>query len=707
MNKWIRVVLSVFLVLGVIVLAWAIRWHALTTLNIDYDEDDYLRAGQEFSHLIRTKDWAGFLNTNYRPEHPPLAKIMVGISIRNLPEPAQLVPDRPSTASPNNYLPRNQLKNGRIANAIFGTLTAGLLAIIDPLAGVMLAFHSFTVKYVSQIMLEALPAFLSLGSVLCYLQYKKGKKGRTTWLVLSAIALGLTAASKYLYCVVGIAILLDWIITLVSTKQTWRQYKFLVIWGVISLVTFFAADPYLWTSPLERLKESILFHSKYSSTAQEVQDAGYPVWQPFYWLFSTPKMWQPAAIWVALDPLITILAFFGIRRQWQKRPVMIIWLVVGLIFLLFWPTKWPQYIVILTAPLCLTASEGFKQLFFEPIRRFFKNRQVGKNEATIIKNDSFKKLAPWLIPGLVLFLIFTILPLLYQFGVSLTDFSSTSIKDGLNGGLWREIWGGLSGKIDPATANFQGRAKDVNFIGFGVFGPAFSYILSSGTLFNNLFWMFTSVFLQTILGMVIALLLWQRGVILKKGWQVLFILPWAIPEMIGALMWVNVFAPTTGWLNLGIQQYGQNFPFAFLGNWTSSSNLWLMVLLISGVWYGFPFMMLATSAGLKMLSNEVMEAASLDGANSWATLKYLVWPLVLPLVLPAIVIRAIFAFNQFYLFQAFGSLGTTLTSLSYDLFYRGQYAVSAVVNVLNVLILIVLVILLNRSQKMGEGAQYA
>jgi hypothetical protein len=80
MKKWIRVSLSVFLVLGVIALAWAIRWHALTTLNIDYDEDDYLRAGQEFSHLIRTKDWAGFLNTNYRPEHPPLAKIMVGIS---------------------------------------------------------------------------------------------------------------------------------------------------------------------------------------------------------------------------------------------------------------------------------------------------------------------------------------------------------------------------------------------------------------------------------------------------------------------------------------------------------------------------------------------------------------------------------------------------------------------------------------------------
>ncbi len=707
MNKWLRLSLSVILFLGVIALAWAIRWHALTTLNIDYDEDDYLRAGQEFAHLIHTRDWAGFLQTNYRPEHPPLAKIMVGISILNQPEPVNLVPDRPSTASPNQYLPRNQLKNGRIANAIFGTLTAGLLAIVDPVAGALLAIHSFTVKYVSQIMLEALPAFFSLASVMCYLRFKKQKKGKKGWLVFSAIFLGLTAASKYLYCVAGLAVLADWVIELIRSRESWKRYLPLIIWGAISFGIFVAADPYLWPSPLSRLKESVLFHSVYSTTAQEVQDAGYPVWQPFYWLFSTPKMWQPSAIWIALDPLITILAFFGIRRQWLKRPVMILWLVIALFFLLLWPTKWPQYIVILTAPLCLTASEGINELLIDPIKRFFINLKGKSTYKNISKNDKFIKLAPWLIPGLILFVVFTLLPLFYQFGVSLTDFSSTSIKDGLNGGLTREIWGGLTGKIDPVPANFQDRAKEVNYIGFRVFGPAFSYIFSSGTLFYNLFWMLTSVLIQAVLGVLIALLLWQRGVAFKKWWQLLFLLPWAIPEMIGALMWFNVFAPTTGWLSLGIQQYGQSFPFAFLSNWTSSANLWLVVLLISGVWYGFPFMMLATLAGLKMISLDVMEAASLDGANSWGLFKYIVWPLVLPLVIPAMVIRAIFAFNQFYLFQAFGSSGTTLTSLSYDLFHRGQYAVSAIVNVINVLILIALVILLNRSQKIGEGVKYA
>ena len=154
MKKSIAIVLYITAVIGVIALAWVIRWHALTTLNVDYDEDDYLRAGQEYAQLMRAGDWRGFQDVNYRPEHPPLAKILVGISIVNLPE-TVLIADRPSTASPNVYLPRNQLKNGRIANAIFGTLTAGLLAVVDPAAGIMLAIHSFTVKYVSQIMLEA------------------------------------------------------------------------------------------------------------------------------------------------------------------------------------------------------------------------------------------------------------------------------------------------------------------------------------------------------------------------------------------------------------------------------------------------------------------------------------------------------------------------------------------------------------------------
>jgi arabinogalactan oligomer/maltooligosaccharide transport system permease protein len=310
--------------------------------------------------------------------------------------------------------------------------------------------------------------------------------------------------------------------------------------------------------------------------------------------------------------------------------------------------------------------------------------------------------------------VFTILPLIFQFGVSLTDFNSISIRDGLNGGIWREVWGGLTGQIPIANSEYPYRLKEVHYIGQGSYISILDLITSNGILVFNLMWTVLSVTLQTALGLGMALLLWQRGLKLRRGWEMLFILPWAIPEMIGAVMWLNVFADTTGWLSLATQTYGKNIPFAFLLGWERDPNLQLVVLLISAVWYGFPFMMLATSAGLKLLPEEVFDAVQLDGATAWQTFRYVTWPLIMPLVLPAIIVRGIFSFNQFYLFQAFYAGDLSLAALSYNVFnpsgfqgFNGQFAVSAVINIISMLILIGFVIIFNRMSKAGEGVTYA
>src|SRR5512133_1662617 len=187
--------LRILAFLAVLFLAWTLRARAVEKLSIDFDEDDYMRAGQEYTHLIRTSDWSGFLETNYRPEHPPLVKIIMGLSFLTAPE-EKLVADRPTTSEPNKYLPRDLVRPGRTINAIFGWITVALVAIVNPLAGLALATHTFTIKYVSQIMLEALPALTSFSMVLAYLQFKKNRK--QGWLITSAVFLGLTAASKYL-----------------------------------------------------------------------------------------------------------------------------------------------------------------------------------------------------------------------------------------------------------------------------------------------------------------------------------------------------------------------------------------------------------------------------------------------------------------------------------------------------------------------------
>lgn len=58
------------------------------------------------------------------------------------------------------------------------------------------------------------------------------------------------------------------------------------------------------------------------------------------------------------DLFIAAFALVGLRELWCKRPLYAIWLLVAFIFLLLWPTKWPQYVLTLTFPLSLSVALG-------------------------------------------------------------------------------------------------------------------------------------------------------------------------------------------------------------------------------------------------------------------------------------------------------------------------------------------------------------
>lgn len=696
-----------------IALGWGLRWHALTTLSVDYDEDDYLRAAQQYAALIRSGDLAGITQVNYREEHPPLSKLFYALTVVGLP-PAQEIPDRPTSADPNRDLPRDMLRSARTGAAVLGTLTVALLALVDPLAGIFLAAHAFTIKYTTQVMLEALPALSGFLIVLFYLRWKR--RQTTTfdaWLALSALFLGLTAAAKYIYAVIGLAVLLDWFLT-VRERETLRRFIFPALaWGLLSLVVFFAANPYLWPDPAGRLRTSVLYHASYSTSASEVQQANFPVWQPLVWLNTSPAGlgWQPEAFPVALDLVVLVLACFGLASLWRRERVYVLWLILAFGFLLLWPTKWPQYILTLTVPLSLAAAEGFYGFVFRPIASRLAARGVSRPPTAA--RSELKRALPWLIPGTAAFVLLTVLPLFFQLAVSFTDFNAASIRDGLQGGILRETWAGLTGRVRPIDPVFPFRATKVSYTGPVSYFPVLNYITTQGILVFNVLWTLLSVGLQSAVGIGAALLLSRRGIVFRRFWQALFILPWAVPEMIGALMWFNIFAPDIGWLSLAVREYGPGFPLAFLRDWINNPNVLLLVLLIAGVWYGFPFMMLVAMTGLKMVPKDAYDAAAMDGATAWNTFRFVTWPLLIPLLVPAFIVRGVFAFNQFYLFQAFYFPESTLATLSYNFFnpsgyfINGQFAISATINILTLLILVVFVSLFNRWSKAGEGVSYA
>lgn len=330
----------------VVVVALGLRLRATALLPVDYDEDDYLRAAQLYAQGVQEGDWSVFTRENYRPEHPPLSKMLYGLAIAGI-EVKRILPDRPTTAPQAPALPQPQQTLARLVGVVAGTLAVAVLAVLNPLGAWWLAVSSWDIKYTAQIMLEAVP---TLTTALMFYAYTRWAKGGPGWLVLSAVMLGLTAAAKYPYVLAGVAVSVHW---LWRDRARWRAW---VLWGALAGLVFVLANPYLWPDPLARLSESLLYHGDYAQS-EAVRRAGYPPWQPLVWLtMSVP--WHEGVFLFMLDLPITVLAVLGVRRAWRTQPALVLWLGLVLAFLLVWNTKWPQYILMLLFPLCYLAGEG-------------------------------------------------------------------------------------------------------------------------------------------------------------------------------------------------------------------------------------------------------------------------------------------------------------------------------------------------------------
>jgi hypothetical protein len=196
-------------------------------------------------------------------------------------------------------------------------------------------------------------------------------QGWNRWLALSAMALGLTASSKYAYSIAGIAILAHWLFTARATisrnpRSGLQTGLRMMGWCALAVVVFLAADPYLWSSPLERLQDSVSYHVEFSGSYL-ARFMRLPFFMPIRWLF----MWVPyhrQIIPLGLDPLIATLAIVGFKDLWRTRPLYAIWIGTALLFLFIWPTKWPQYILTLTFPWALAAATGFESVVWPRIR---------------------------------------------------------------------------------------------------------------------------------------------------------------------------------------------------------------------------------------------------------------------------------------------------------------------------------------------------
>jgi multiple sugar transport system permease protein len=185
-----------------------------------------------------------------------------------------------------------------------------------------------------------------------------------------------------------------------------------------------------------------------------------------------------------------------------------------------------------------------------------------------------------------------------------------------------------------------------------------------GTLSVTLVYVFGGIFFQYLLGLGLALLtvqhLWGR-----RFFRVVFLLPMMITPVGVAYMFRMVTDTSKGPLTPLWQAFG-------LTNFSWVNDPWgaRAAILIADIWQWTPFMFIVLVAALESQSIEPFEAALVDGANSWATFRYITWPAILPVTTTLILIRMIEAFKIVDLPNVMtnGGPGTATESLTLQAF---------------------------------------
>lgn len=198
----------------------------------------------------------------------------------------------------------------------------------------------------------------------------------------------------------------------------------------------------------------------------------------------------------------------------------------------------------------------------------------------------------------------------------------------------KTLGGGEECRPNPRKAEFVGLKNYVDVLSGerGKFWMQFT---------NTIVWTLTCVFFHYTIGMGLAVLLNRRF----KGrslYRVLLIVPWAVPAFVSAFAWKFLFNPKFGLINAGLESVGLSGVEWFNHRWTA-----LFAAIVTNVWLGVPFMMVALLGGLQSINQDLYEASSIDGATPWQQFRNITLPGLRPVSSTVILLGTIWTFNMF------------------------------------------------------------
>jgi alpha-1,4-digalacturonate transport system permease protein len=179
----------------------------------------------------------------------------------------------------------------------------------------------------------------------------------------------------------------------------------------------------------------------------------------------------------------------------------------------------------------------------------------------------------------------------------------------------------------------------------------------------------------------------------KSVARIIFFLPWLISPIIAGVIWRWIFGENFGLVNyVLIELGGKEVP------WQSNGNLSLIVVIIASAWGGTAFNMLLFVAALKNVPTPYYEAASLDGAGSWAKFRNITLPAIAPTTFIVVLLSVLHSMKEYALFQAVneggpGSANNLLVQYIYTKgFERAQIGYASAASFVLMLILMIIAI---------------
>ena len=249
----------------------------------------------------------------------------------------------------------------------------------------------------------------------------------------------------------------------------------------------------------------------------------------------------------------------------------------------------------------------------------------------------------FLLPNLIGFLVFSLIPILSVFFIALTDWNLAS---------------------QPV------------FVGFDNFTTLFRDDLFWKTAGNTIYYTVGAVPAGVAIAFWMALLLNQKlhGIVF---FRTLFFLPHVTLTVAVAIVWTWIYNPNLGVINYGFSLIGINGP-----DWLQSSVWAMPAIIIMSNWMGIGYAMLVFLAALQSVPEEYYEAARLDGATWFQQLRNITLPMLSPTTFFLLItsfMGAMQAFDQFYVMTRGGPAYSTTTLVMYTYqngfeFFRMGYA---------------------------------